>query len=110
MDWHKNLKMRSKLLMASGMLILLMAISNTFTITQFISTSRSYNSLINDTIQRQIYLLDAETDMMKLRYYNLSMMYLLADSVNAEVPSEEKISTEEFSAEEMSTGNFSRQY
>jgi len=105
MDWHKNLKMRSKLLIASGMLVLLMAISNTFTITQFVKTSRSYNSLINDTIQRQIYLLDAETDMMKLRYYNLSMMYLLADSVNSEGTSAEKISTEE-----ISTGNFSRQY
>jgi len=100
MDWHKNLKMRSKLFIASGMLVLLMAISNTFTITQFVKTSRSYNSLINDTIQRQIYLLDAETDIMKLRYYNLSMMYLLTDSLNAE----------ETSVEEIPTGNFSRQY
>jgi signal transduction histidine kinase/CheY-like chemotaxis protein/HPt (histidine-containing phosphotransfer) domain-containing protein/HAMP domain-containing protein len=103
MDWHKNLKMRSKLLIASGMLVLLMAVSNTFTITQFIRTSRSYNSLINDTIQRQIYLLDAETDMMKLRYYNLSMMYLLSDSVNPE-----KISTAEFSADEISSQYYDR--
>ena len=84
MDWHKNLKMRSKLLIASGLLVLLMAISNTFTIAQFISTSRSYSALINDTIQRQIYLLDAETDIMKLRYNNLSMMYSFSDGLSAE--------------------------
>jgi signal transduction histidine kinase/response regulator RpfG family c-di-GMP phosphodiesterase/HAMP domain-containing protein len=105
MDWHKNLKMRSKLLIASGTLVLLMAISNTFTITQFVKTSRSYNSLINDTIQRQIYLLDAETDIMKLRYYNLSMMYLLSDRVNSK-----GTFVEETSAEETTTGNFPHQY
>jgi len=84
LDWHKNLKMRSKLFLASGMLILLMILSNSLTISQFIRTSRSYNSLINDTIQRQIYLLNAKTDIMKLRYHNLSMMYLLGDSMNME--------------------------
>jgi len=84
LNWHKNLKMRSKLLIASGLLVLLMAVSNIFTITQFISTSRSYSALINDTIQRQIYLLDAETDIMRLRYNNLSMMYLFSDGASAE--------------------------
>ena len=88
MDWHKNLKIRSKLFIASGTLILLMAISNIFTISQFVSTSRSYNTLINDTIQRQINLLEAETNIMKLRYYNLSIIYLLS---NAEILSEEEI-------------------
>jgi signal transduction histidine kinase/HPt (histidine-containing phosphotransfer) domain-containing protein/HAMP domain-containing protein/ActR/RegA family two-component response regulator len=96
LDWHKNLKIRSKLFIASGTLILLIAISNIFTITQFVRTSHSYNSLINDTIQREIYLLDAETDIMKLRYYNLSIMYLLSNSANSE-----SISAEIFSAEEI---------
>jgi PAS domain-containing protein len=84
MEWHKNLKIRSKLLIASGMLVLLMAFSNTITIIQFLRASRSYNFLINDTMKRQIYLLDAKTDIMKLRHYNLTIMYLFSVGLSAE--------------------------
>ena len=84
MDWHKNMKMRSKLFLAAGMLVLLMALSNILTISQFTRVSRNYSSLINDTMQRQIYLLDANTDIMKLRYHNLSTMYSLIGGVYAE--------------------------
>jgi signal transduction histidine kinase/CheY-like chemotaxis protein/HPt (histidine-containing phosphotransfer) domain-containing protein len=84
MSWHKNLKMRSKLFIASGILVFLMGFSNTLTITQFIRSSRSYNSLINDTMQRQIHLLNAKTDILKLRHYNLTIMYLFSAGLVAE--------------------------
>ena len=83
MRLFRNLEIQNKLFIAFGLFVSLMFVWMIFSLSRFIGVNRAYDALINTGARRQIYLSEAAEDITKLRFHNLSRMYLLADGMLA---------------------------
>ncbi|MDR2734909.1 MAG: response regulator [Spirochaetota bacterium] len=81
MNWLRNMKMRNKLFLAFGSLIVIMITLSTITMSQFVKISNEYTILINSTLQRYMYLTDANNVMLQMRFHNLSRFYLMENGI-----------------------------
>ena len=86
-EWFKDLKIQSKLLLAFGILISVTALLAALFSVQFYRINHKYSDLISSTIKRHDYISKAVTDMEMLNYLNLTKGYLVmigADSKKIE--------------------------
>ena len=77
MNWFNNIKIRSKLLVVFGILVLVMISFAIFSVAEMVNIGRNNNELINSYQARQIFIADAIVDAYRLRYANLSRGYVV---------------------------------
>ena len=82
--WFKDLKIQSKLLLAFGILISVMALLAALFSAQFYRINSKYGDLISSTIKRHDYISKAVTDMEMLNYLTLTKGYLVMIGADSE--------------------------
>src|SRR5215510_8528342 len=77
MEWFNNIKIRNKLFILFGALVLFMAFFSLFTLTQIDALGSDINGLINSYQTHQVHVANAIADFYELRVANLSRGYQL---------------------------------
>jgi len=77
MKWFNNLKIRSKLLIVFGILVVIMISFAVFTVVEAITMVNTTNELINSYQARQTFIADAVVNFNKMRYATLARGYAL---------------------------------
>jgi signal transduction histidine kinase/CheY-like chemotaxis protein/HPt (histidine-containing phosphotransfer) domain-containing protein/HAMP domain-containing protein len=85
MQWFRNMKIKSKLLLAFALLVSLMIITNILGTGLFVSTDFEYSNMITTTLQRHSYLSKAIEIMTGIRFDILSKMYSTANGEHSEI-------------------------
>jgi signal transduction histidine kinase/CheY-like chemotaxis protein/HPt (histidine-containing phosphotransfer) domain-containing protein/HAMP domain-containing protein len=88
MQWLRNLKIRTRLFLAFGILVSLFLFSNVLGVWLFTNTNVSYNKLITETVRRHFYLTKAIENITGIRFDILSEMYAIANGKHSLVLSE----------------------
>ncbi|MCL1828257.1 MAG: PAS domain S-box protein [Oscillospiraceae bacterium] len=79
MKWFNDIKIRMKLLLAFGMLVLIMAAFAGFSVAETYRITKDINELIDSYQTRQIHIADAIADSFRMRVANLSKGYLMLE-------------------------------
>jgi signal transduction histidine kinase/DNA-binding NarL/FixJ family response regulator/HAMP domain-containing protein len=87
MRWLQNMRIRNRLFLAFGILILLLLFSNVLGVLLFTNTDLAYNKLITETVKRHFYLTKSIENITGIRFDVLSRIYALADGEHSQVMS-----------------------
>ena len=79
MSWFDNIKIRNKLILAFGALVLLMTAFAAFAVTRMIRISNDSDDLAHSFQARQVFIADAIADVYRMRFADLARGYQLAD-------------------------------
>jgi hypothetical protein len=82
------MKIKSKLLLAFGLLVLLMFFTNALGIWLFVNTDTEYSSMVTGTILRHYNISNAIGDLTRIRLNILSRMYSATSSPHSEIIAE----------------------
>jgi signal transduction histidine kinase/CheY-like chemotaxis protein/HPt (histidine-containing phosphotransfer) domain-containing protein len=85
MLWLSNLKIRTRLFLAFGVLVSLIFLTNALGLLLFTNTNITYNKLITETVRRHFYLTKSIENITGIRFDILSEMYALANGAHSPI-------------------------
>ena len=94
MEWFSNVKLRSKLVIAFGMLLSIVIFFAVYAVVGIIGVGKNLEELVNSYQTRQMHVAEAITDVFKIRLVDMSKGYMIEDELK-EIVSELHISHDE---------------
>jgi len=75
-NWMKNIKIQSKLFLSFSILVVLMIVLTFVAVIKINDIHKEYDELVASALRRQTYVADAIGDLMRIRFINISKLYL----------------------------------
>jgi signal transduction histidine kinase/DNA-binding NarL/FixJ family response regulator/HPt (histidine-containing phosphotransfer) domain-containing protein/HAMP domain-containing protein len=85
MQWLSNMKIKTRLFLAFGILVLLMFFTNLLGVWLFTNANLSYNKLITESIQRHLHLAKSIENITRIRFDIFSEMYIKTNGEHSQV-------------------------